>query len=52
MMQGVIDGLNPEVIIAGQLYDFERSLSGIDEMPEEDIKARARIVAEKVVQIL
>ncbi len=52
MMQGVIDGLDPEIIIADQLYDFDRSLFGIDEMLIDDIKDRARMVAEKVVEIL
>lgn len=52
MIEGVIADLNPEIIIADQLYDFNKNLFGIDEMPEDDIKAKARVVAEKVVQML
>jgi uncharacterized metal-binding protein len=52
MMQGVISDLNPEIIIADQLYDFDRNLFGIDEMGEEDIKAKARVVAEKVLSMI
>lgn len=48
MMQGVIDGMNPEVIIADRLYDFNRKLFGVDEMPAEEIQAHARTVAEKI----
>jgi uncharacterized metal-binding protein len=52
MMQGVISDLNPEIILADQLYDFDGSLFGIDEMPEDEIKANARKVAEKIVEML
>ena len=48
MMAGVIEGLEAEVIIADRLYDFDRSLFGVDEMPTEEIQAHARIVAEKI----
>src|SRR5512145_1618118 len=33
MMQGVIEGLKPEIVVADRLYDFDRKLFGIDEMP-------------------
>jgi len=52
MMQGVIGGLSPEIILADQLYDFDTSLFGIDEMPEDEIKANATKVAERIVEIL
>ena len=48
MMNGVIDGLEPEVIIADQLYSFDRKLFGIEQMPPEEILAHARTVAEKI----
>ena len=48
MMNGVIEGLAPEVIIADQLYDFDRKLFGVEEMPPEEIQAHARTVAEKI----
>ena len=52
MMRGVIGDLEPEIIIADRLYDFDRRLFGIDEMPRADIEARARTVAEKVAERL
>ena len=52
MMKGVIPGLAPEVIIADRLYEFDRSLFGIDEMPESEIKAHAEEVAVKVAEQL
>jgi hypothetical protein len=48
----VISDLNPEIIIADQLYDFDRNIFGIDEMGEKDIKAKARVVAEKVLSMI
>ena len=45
MMKGVVPGLNPEVVIADRLYDFDRKLFGIDEMPDAQISAHAREVA-------
>lgn len=52
MMNGVIDGLKPEVIIADQLYEFDRKLFGVDEMPPEQIQAHARTVALKIADSL
>ena len=52
MMKGVVGNLTPEVIIADRLYDFDRDLFGIDEMPRADIEAHARTVAEKVAERL
>ena len=52
MMKGVIGELNPEVIIADKLYDFDRSTFGIDEMSEEEIKIHAHEVAKKIVETL
>src|SRR5512136_1490970 len=37
MMKGVISELEPEVIVADKLYDFNRALFGIDEMSEDEI---------------
>ena len=48
MMNGVIEGLKPEVIIADRLYDFDRKLFGIEEMPPEEIQAHALTVAKKI----
>ncbi len=48
MMNGVIEGLRPEIINADGLYDFDRELFGVEEMPPEEIQARARTVAQKI----
>jgi len=37
MMTGVINGLEPEVINTDQLFEFDKSLFGIEEMPPEQI---------------
>lgn len=50
MMRGAIPGLNPRIIIADDLIEFDRNLFGIDQMPEEEIKAHALTVAQKVVK--
>lgn len=49
MMQGVIEELKSEVVIADRFYDFDRNLFGIDEMPPEEITAHARNVAREIV---
>ncbi|MDO9307635.1 MAG: putative zinc-binding protein [Deltaproteobacteria bacterium] len=48
MMNGVTEGLKPDVVIADRLYDFDRKLFGIEEMPAGEIQAHARAVAEKI----
>jgi uncharacterized metal-binding protein len=52
MMKGAVPGLAPVVIIADRLYEFDRSLFGIDEMPEVQIKAHAETVATRVMEQL
>ncbi len=52
MMKGVINGLQPEVIIADRFYKFDRSMFGIEEMPPDQIQAHARTVAQKVAEML
>ncbi len=52
MMKGVIPGLAPEVVIADRLYEFDRTLFGIDQMPEDRIKVHAGEVAAKVLTLL
>ncbi len=49
MMKGVISEIEPEVIIADKLYDFDRSLFGIDEMSEDEIRTHSQEVAKKIV---
>ncbi len=52
MMNGAVEGLNPEVVIADRLYDFDRKLFGIEEMPSGQIEAHARVVARKIAETL
>lgn len=52
MMQGVIHGLEPKVIIADSLYDFNRNLFGIDEMPPHEALSHANTVAAKIAATL
>ncbi len=52
LMNGAVDGLNPEVINADRFYDFDRNLFGIEEMPSEQIEAHARAVAQKIADTL
>ncbi len=52
MMKGVIPDIKTEVIIADTLYDFDRSLFGIDQMPEAQIKVHAEEVAGKALERL
>ncbi|HWR35045.1 MAG TPA: putative zinc-binding protein [Clostridia bacterium] len=48
MMKGVIPSLEPEVIIADRLYDFDRKLFGIEEMPEFELNEHARALANTI----
>lgn len=52
MMKGVAPGIAPQVVVADQMYDFDRRLFGINEMPEADIRAHAREVAAAVARSL
>jgi len=52
MMAGAINGLKPEVIIADRLYEFDKNLFGIEEMPPEQIQVHARTVAQKIADSL
>ena len=51
MMQGVIPNLKPEVVIADQLYQFDRNLFGVNEMPEPQIRSHSQEVANKIVEM-
>lgn len=48
MMKGVTPDIDPEVINVDRLYDFDRKLFSVDEMPDEEIQAHARSAAEKI----
>jgi len=48
MMQGVLDGLVPEVVVTDSLIEFDRNLFSVDEMPEVEIMRHALNVAEQI----
>lgn len=50
MMEGVVSGLLPEVVNADRLYDFDRSLFGVEEMPFAEIALHAGTVARKLAE--
>ena len=52
MMKGVLPDIQPRVVIADTLYQFDRNLFGINDMPNEEIAIHARTVARKVVEEL
>ena len=49
MMKGVVPGLTAEVMIADRLYEFDRNLFGIDDIPEEEINEHSREVADSLL---
>ena len=50
MMKGVIDKLNPEIIIVDTLCDFDKKLFAINDLSEEKIKELAIDAANKIVE--
>jgi uncharacterized metal-binding protein len=52
MMEGVIGGLAPQVIRTDALAQFDRKLFGANELPDEEITAQARRVAEQVAAMI
>lgn len=48
LFKGAFPEINPTVSFTDQLFEFDRTLFSITEMPEAEIKAHARTVAEKV----
>ncbi len=48
MMKGVIPGVKAEVVIADKLYDFDRDLFAMEDMPEAAIKEHAMEVAKAI----
>lgn len=50
MMKGVLSNIDPEVIVVDKFYDFNRNLFGINELPEEEIKALAQSAAKKIIE--
>jgi len=50
MMKGVIEELNPEVIIVDRLYDFDKKLFGINEVTEQQLKDYSQEAANKIAE--
>ena len=50
--RSVIDGLTPEVIVVDRLYEFDRKMFGIEEMPPEQIRDHAHSVARQIAETL
>ena len=50
MMKGVIENLNPEIILVDKLCDFDKKLFAINDLPEERIKELAYIAAAKITE--
>ena len=48
MMKGVLNELNPEIIIVDRLYNFDKKLFGINEVTEQQIKDYAQEAANKI----
>lgn len=50
LLKAAIPTMKANSLIADEMYDFNRSLYGIDEMEDENIKIHAYQVAEKIVK--
>lgn len=49
LTKGAFSDLKPDVVITDKLFEFDRNLFGVDEMPEAEIQAHAQTVAKKIV---
>lgn len=52
MMKGVVQDVDPQIIITDKLFDFDTKIFGINEMSEEDIKNNSLTVARKIAEQL
>ncbi len=48
LLKAALPDLQPTVVLTDQLFDFDRQLFGVDEMPEAEIRDHARTVAEQI----
>lgn len=48
LLQGALPQIKPKVVFTDGLFEFDRQLFGVDEMPEQEINQHARTVADKV----
>ncbi len=49
LLKGALPETKPTVVVTDQLFELDRPVFGVEEMPEMEIKLHARAVAEKVV---
>ena len=49
LLKGALPRVKPTVVFTDRLVDFDRSRFGVDEMPEDQVRALARTAAEKIV---
>jgi len=52
MMKGVIDDLNPEVILVDKHYDFDTKLFGINEVTDQEIKHFTHTASQRIVELI
>ena len=52
MMQGVIDDLDPEVILVDKYYDFDTRLFGINEVTEQELKQYAQTATHTILEVI
>ena len=50
MMKGVIDDLEPEIILVDQHYDFDKSLFGINDASEQAMKSYAKQATKNIMK--
>ncbi len=48
--KGALAELKPDVVITDELFEFDRNLFGVDEMPETEIQTHAQVVVNEVVE--
>ncbi|MCX6155342.1 MAG: putative zinc-binding protein [Candidatus Kapabacteria bacterium] len=52
MMMGVLEDLKPEIIHVDSLYEFDRSLYGINDVTESELDEFASVAANSISQLL
>ena len=50
LTKGAFPDLVPEVVFTDRLFEYDQVLFGVDEMPDSQISANARKVAERVAE--
>jgi hypothetical protein len=50
LTEGAFPGLEPEVVLTDQLFEYDQDLFGVDKMSDSQISPDARKVAEQVAE--